>query len=168
MAIDRSLLGVAGEFAVAAELCRRSIYAQLTFGYQKRMDLLMVSETGTLSRVEVKAKQGREWPNCQGISAQDSLIVFVDFAGKEDTERPDFYVLTAREWHAVATAARDRYLAKHPERRAEVTEGGVLVLLDEVNAAGIPYRGVGVRPEHIPGHREAWDKFTDLAGGQMP
>lgn len=38
--IDRTLLGVAGEFSVATELCRRNIYAQPTFGNQKRVDLL--------------------------------------------------------------------------------------------------------------------------------
>ena len=32
MKIEKSILGVAGEFAVAAELCRRNIYAQLTLG----------------------------------------------------------------------------------------------------------------------------------------
>lgn len=86
MAIDKSILGVAGEFAVAAELCRRGIYAQLTLGHRKRTDLLVVSETGRMYRIEVKAKQGRDWPNCRGISGQDSFLVFVDSAGKQDTE----------------------------------------------------------------------------------
>ena len=43
MKIDKSILGVAGEFAVASELCKRNIYAQLTLGNQKRVDLLVFS-----------------------------------------------------------------------------------------------------------------------------
>ena len=30
--IDREEISLAGEFAVASELCKRGIYAQLTFG----------------------------------------------------------------------------------------------------------------------------------------
>jgi hypothetical protein len=43
---EKSVLGVAGEFAVTSELCRRNIYAQLTLGNQKRIDLLTMSREG--------------------------------------------------------------------------------------------------------------------------
>ena len=39
--IDKTILGVAGEYYVAAELGRRNVYAQLTLGNQKRVDLLI-------------------------------------------------------------------------------------------------------------------------------
>ena len=165
MAIDKSILGIAGEFAVAAELCRRNIYAQLTLGHQKRTDLLVFRETGRIYRIEVKAKQGRDWPNCKGIWDRESFIVFVDFAGKKDIERPDFYILTAQDWNAVVVSEMKRYLEKHPDRHAEITEQNVLVLLDEVNASGKAYQGTGVRPEYIQDHREAWCKINQLAGG---
>ena len=32
MTISRECIGLAAEFAVASELCKRGIYAQLTFG----------------------------------------------------------------------------------------------------------------------------------------
>jgi len=57
--ISKETLGVAGEFAVAAELCRRNIYAQPTFGHQKRMDLLAFAG-GKMLRIEVKAKQDED------------------------------------------------------------------------------------------------------------
>ena len=160
--IESSVLGVAGEFAVAAELCRRDVYAQLTLGHRKRTDLLVDGKKG-MYRIEVKAKQGRDWPNCRGISSEDSFLVFVDFARKRDEERPDFYILTAPEWLAYVRAEVDRYRAKHPDRRADIADG-VVVLLDEVNKYGKPYQGCGVRPEQIQSHREAWNKIIRVAG----
>jgi hypothetical protein len=38
MKISKSTLGLAADYAVASELCRRNIYAQPTFGHQKRTD----------------------------------------------------------------------------------------------------------------------------------
>jgi len=164
MAIERAILGVAGEFAVAAELCRRNLYAQLTLGHQKRIDLLVVSEAGRMCRIEVKAKQGPEWPNCLGISAPDSFLVFVDFANRMNDQRPDFYVLTAGEWRALVIARMEQYQAQHPDRRVEVTNDAVLVLLDEVGRSGHPYKGMGVYPEKIKAHREAWQKIARALG----
>jgi len=90
MKILRSRLSLAAEFAVASELCRRNIYAQLTLGPQKRTDLLILSTDNKLLRIEVKGKQGREWPNCKGIYGENVCLVFVDFAGKGEYARPDF------------------------------------------------------------------------------
>jgi hypothetical protein len=158
MAIEKTILGVAGEFAVAAELCRRNLYAQLTLGHQKRIDLLVVSEA-RMCRIEVKAKQGREWPNCKGTFGKNSFLVFVDFANRPDDQRPDFYVLTADEWRGLVIAGMEEYQADHPDRRVEVTDDAVLVLHDEVGRYGA-YRGMGVRPEKIKAHQEAWQKIA--------
>lgn len=106
--IDKSILGVAGEFAIAAELCRQNVYAQLTLGHQKRTDLLVAGDDGQLRRVDVEAKQGRVWPNCRGICPGDSVLVFVDVEGRTDTERPVFYILTAQEWRQTASEAVKR------------------------------------------------------------
>jgi len=59
-------LGLAGEYAVASELCRRVVYAQITLGKHKRADLLAETERAMV-RIQAKAKQGREWPGCRGI-----------------------------------------------------------------------------------------------------
>ena len=45
MEIPKDKLSLAGEYAVASELCRRGIYAQLTLGTRKRTDLLVDTET---------------------------------------------------------------------------------------------------------------------------
>lgn len=168
--IDKSTLGVAGEFAVAAELCRRNIYAQLTFGNQKRMDLLAFVSEGAMLRVEVKAKQGRVWPNCRGIHGSGIFLVFVDFADKEATTRPDFYVLSVADWREVATAEIERYKAKHPDRRPPYLreEDNVLVAPDEVNAQGREYQGLGVYPDYLKAHKEAWMKIEEALAKDHP
>ena len=84
--------------------------------------------------------------------------MFVDFCNKSETERPDFYILTAEEWHDVVIKVMSQYKEKHPDRRAEIVDG-VLVLLDEVNRDGKPYRGCGIGIEHVRQHQEKWEKF---------
>jgi len=153
----KQMVGLAAELAVASELCRRDIYAQLTFGHQKRTDLLIYREDGELLRIEVKGKQGRDWPNCKGIYGSNVILVLVDFAGKSELERPDFYILTVEDW--VDFVEEEIEKARGKGKRIEIDERNVPVWLDEVNAQGRPYRGIGVRPEKIQHHREKWDKI---------
>jgi hypothetical protein len=157
--IEKSILSVAGEFAVAAELCRRNIYAQPTFGHQKRMDLLAFGPGRRMLSLEVKSKQGPDWPNCKGIADPDTFLVFVDFEGRHPEERPDFYVLSSSDWRATVEADRSRYTTKHPDRDPPIlTDDNVLRL---VNAQGRVYEGCGVRPEYIRDHKEKWQKIAD-------
>lgn len=151
---------MAPEFAVASELCCRNIYAQLTLGPPKRTDLLIFSTDNKLLRIEVKGKQGREWPNCKGIYGEKVCLVFVDFAGKGEYERPDFYVLTVQDWvHFV-----DGEIAKRPEKQIELDERNVPIWTTELRARGKPQRGIGVRPEQIQHHKERWDKIAQMLG----
>src|SRR5438876_5198991 len=101
MAIARDTLGLAGEFAAASELCRRGVYAQLTLGNRKRTDLLVDADAGTMLRIQVKAKQGREWPGVRGIYGESIALVLVDYERRNPSERPDFYVLFPKDWAAV-------------------------------------------------------------------
>ena len=101
MYVSKEAIGLAGEYAVAAELCRRGIYCQLTLGNHKSTDLLLDTDN-RLSKVSVKTKQRYSWPNVRGIADENTLLVFVDFKGKGMTERPDFYVLNVDDWKKVA------------------------------------------------------------------
>lgn len=158
MPIDKGILGIAGEFAVASELCRRNIYAQLTLGNQKRTDLL-VYKGDSYVRIEVKAKQGREWPNCKGVTG-DAFLVFVDFAQRGEGDRPDFYVLTADHWKSIMVGKRDAYHARYPDRHAEIIDN-CLVFHSEVNKHGKPYKGCGVKPQDLRDHLERWDRVQE-------
>jgi hypothetical protein len=156
--IDKNILGVAGELAVASELCRRNIYAQLTFGNQKRTDLL-VYHPKKYTRIEVKSKQGNDWPNCKGISTSDAVIIFVDYSGKLDTARPDFYVLAYKDWIKLVKVKEKEYRMKHTNRRTEI-KNGCLYLLDELNKnTGKPYAGCTLKPKDMTTYKEKCNKI---------
>lgn len=147
--LARELLGLAGEYAVAAELCRRRAYCQLTLGHHKRTDLLLESEEAML-RIQVKAKQSREWPGVTGLYRSDEFLVLVDFAGKTGGQRPDFYVGNRRDWKALVSAEKRRYPEVTVDRRNRITY-----------ADG--YQGLNIRPEHVATWKDKWDKILSRA-----
>jgi hypothetical protein len=98
VAISKECLGLAAEYAAASELCRRGIYAQLTLGNRKRTDLLVDADAGTMFRIQVKAKQGREWPGVKGVHGESIALILVDYEKKSEAQRPDFYILLPTDW----------------------------------------------------------------------
>jgi hypothetical protein len=150
--INKDILGLAAEFAVASELCRRNIYAQLTLGLRKRTDILVETEVGML-RIQVKAQKGKIWPWCKGIYGKDIFLVFVDFEKKKENERPDFYILTVKDWK--------KLLKKELIQTGKVARGEVTI--DEKN---VPiwedgyHQGWKITPEMIKEHQEKWDKIV--------
>ena len=155
--IERDMLSIAAEFAVASELGRRNIYAQPTFGHLKKTDLLIMGNGGKLLKIEAKGKQGKQWPNCKGIPDNNSVMVLVDFAHKTDKDRPDFYVLTLDDWLAFVK----NLIRKHPGKRIELDSENVPVWNDQVKG-GKPYRGTGIDVSDVAQHKEKWEKITKL------
>ncbi|MDW8008468.1 MAG: hypothetical protein RMK67_02755 [Chloroflexota bacterium] len=149
--VEKENLGMAGEYAVASELCRRNLHAQVTLGKRKRTDILVYNpDTRKWLRVEVKTKQKREWPGITGINDDHTALVFVDYQNKGENERPDFYILTREDWHDFVTA----HVLPRPGL-AHLEQGYIPVWKDG-------YRGTGVRPDQIGDHREKWDKIVRL------
>ncbi len=148
--MDKDILGLAAEYAVASELCRRNIYAQLTLGLRRRTDILVETERGML-RIQVKGKQGKVWPGCKGIYGSDIVLVFVDFENKGENERPDFYVLTVKDWEAL--------INEHLISKGLVKNGHVTI--DEKNMPTWKegYQGMAVKPDMIKEYMEQWDKI---------
>jgi hypothetical protein len=159
MPISRECLGLAGEFAVASELCRRNIYAQLTFGNKKRTDILIMSENENFMRIEVKAKQKAKWPNCKGIYGNNVFLVFVDFAKKKGEERPDFYIMNSEDWRHFVENEIEKIKQKKPGENIEMNSENVPVWRNQINKYKKPYMGIGVNPKSIQEHREDWDKI---------
>ncbi len=155
--MDKDKVGLAAEFAVASELFRRNIYAQLTLGHQKQTDLLIFDENNELLRIEVKGKQVKNWPNCTGIYGKNVVLVLVDFEDKGDMQRPDFYILTEGDWLDYVKTEIKRLAEKG--KRIELDHKNVPVFIDEKNKQGNPYRGMGVDPSKISFHKERWDKI---------
>lgn len=157
MKISKSILGVTGEYYVAAELGKRNVYAQLTLGNQKKADLLIFSEENDkILKIEVKNKQGYEWPNCKGIDQKESFLVFVDFKDVNEAGRPDFYILSEKNWRELIEKKQKEYKKKHPNKKT-VIENNVLIFLDQINKQGKPYRGYGIKPTDIGQFKENWN-----------
>lgn len=157
--ILKSTLGLAAEYSVAGELCRRNLYAQLTLGNQKRTDILVFSENEELTRIEVKAKQGREWPNCRGIFGANIFIVFVDFHMKSSASRPDFYILSVADWRRVLKRRITEIQERNPEKVISIDSENVAVFEEQINRHGKPYRGMGIRASDLIRYQEKWDKI---------
>ena len=148
--LEKSLVGLAGEYAVASELCRRGVYAQLTLGNRKKVDLLLDGEQA-IARVEVKTKQGRVWPAVKGIAPTDGLkfLVLVDLHGKEREENPEFYVISRDEW---------RPFLEH--KLQDRIEKGLVVIDDDNVARHIDnFLGVSIKEEEVTRFRNRWDKI---------
>ena len=144
--LTRECLGLAGEYAVASELCRRHMYAQLTLGNHKETDILLETERRML-RIQVKAKQSREWPSISGLHRSDDFLVLVDFEGKGDTDRPDFYVLGLEGWKALVHAEQQRQpsIAVDDQWRVTWPDG---------------WKGLNVMPGNVNAAKEQWGRIS--------
>jgi hypothetical protein len=149
--LTKELLGLAGEYAVASELCRRGLYAQLTLGHHKQTDVLVETEQRVL-RLSIKAKQVNEWPSVSGLYRPDDFLVLVDFEGKAVTDRPDFYVLGLEDWLQMVAEERKR------EPR---------ILVDDENRITWPdgWRGVNIRVDRVLHAKEQWHKIDEHVAG---
>ena len=59
--ISKEILGLAGEYAIASEICRRGFFAQIAYGRWKNVDVLAANPDNSKTvLVEVKTKQDRE------------------------------------------------------------------------------------------------------------
>ena len=146
MRMTKEHVSLAGEYAVAAELCRRGVYAQLTLGHHKRTDLLVEAGT-TMLAISVKAKQRNDWPHVAQVLRPDEYLVLVDFQHKEDTERPDFYVLNSDDWDKLL----DDFVQGAKNAKRDPTYG--VVFSDG-------WKGVNVKQKMVVESRERWDKIS--------
>ena len=150
--IDKHTLGLAAEFAVASELCKRNIYAQLTLGPHKRTDILVETDDKLL-RIQVKAKQGTEWPGVKGVEGEDILIL-VDFAKKAELERPDFFILSSTDWKNLLNKILKEY----------IDDGSVKIDEKVVPIWSDGYKGTGLKPKVLEKYHERWDKILKRLG----
>jgi hypothetical protein len=116
---------------------------------------------GKFLKIEVKAKQTPTWGHIKGLSAADAFLVFVDFADRDHAQRPDFFILSAADWRAVAMNKLKEYRRNHPDRKTYLDADNCLVFPEERNKYGNPFRGCDVRIAAIEAHREAWQKIVD-------
>lgn len=149
--MNRDNLSMAGEYATASEVCRHDFYAQITLGHLKRTDILVYNpENQKEVKIEVKAKQERMWPHVKGISGESALLIFVDFKGKSETDRPDFYILNSKDWQDYLDAN-----VRGAEDLRELIDNTTPVWEDKTI-------GQGVEVNEILAYKEKWEKLAAL------
>jgi hypothetical protein len=153
MKLEKETIGLAGEYAVASEFCKRGFYAQLTLGHHKKTDLLLEG-SGRLFRASVKSKQGNEWPNVRGIWEEDDLIVLVDFKDKKLLDRPDYFVLTVADWKKVT-----KKLIKRKAQGVKIDETNTLYW-DPSKGYPKGWRGCSVSVEDVREYKDCWPKAS--------
>lgn len=126
-------------------------YAQLTFGNQKRVDILVLNAENTkMIKIEVKSKQKTDFPFCKGIKGDNSFLVFADFEGKELSGHPDFYVLNEKNW---VDLVKERIL-EFPYKEIKMDEENCPVWTHK--STGSPHSGMRITPKHIRAY-QSWD-----------
>jgi hypothetical protein len=131
----------------------------------KGTELLVFGRNGGSERpirIEAKGKQSKQWPNCKGIGDHNSILVLVDFAGKAETGRPDFYILTADDWIGFVK----KEIQGRPDKKIILDSDNCPIWTTQVKA-GNPYRGIGVEVRNVVQHKEAWSKIAETANREI-
>jgi len=152
--MDKELVGLAGEYAVASELCRLGFYCQLTLGNRKKTDLL-VDSGSNLFRVSVKSKQKQSWPSVKGIWQSGDLLVFVDYKDKSIGVRPEFYVLDVSLWKKVIK----KKIKELEDPRVCIDGENTLYWPGEEGGKNV-WTGCSVSVSDVVEYRENWSVIT--------
>jgi predicted AAA+ superfamily ATPase len=96
--MERQIVGLAGEYFVAAELLKRNYQVSMTIGNAKAIDILAKHEkTGRLLQIQVKTLKKK--PNCFTLHTEKietEAFYFFVYLNPEGAE-PDYYILKGEE-----------------------------------------------------------------------
>jgi len=164
MGVSKNILSLAGEYAVASELCKRGLYAQLTLGNYKSTDIVVFDENHKkYVRIEVKSQQTGTWSNIKGIKGDNIILICVDFSGKTEIERPDFYILNDSDWIEFVKSkySKELSLGDDEKRKLIIDENYIPCWINQKSGKSF-FKGIDFRPKEILQHKERWDKIFAL------
>ena len=156
--ISKDLLHLAGEYRVCSELLKRNVFATITYGNRKAVDVFAIGDRGNKAiRIEVKTSQHNKFVTSisqKGLAkspdAPDFWVLCQMRPDDEGLVRERFFVLSnteiCREQHRINRAYADRYKKKHG--KPPVPGGGV----------------DNVRLEYVEEYEDAWDKIVRAIG----
>jgi hypothetical protein len=145
---DNKLVGAAGEYLVAAELCRRGLIATTFTGNVPFYDVIASDERGRHVSIQVKASRSGSWQfgdvskffdvTFQGQKqrtgkpkaspVQRLLVVFV-VVGASGNDK--FYIMSWEELRDMLRDGHKRYIAKHQGVRPKKWDSLHAALLEE-------------------------------------
>jgi hypothetical protein len=114
MKIPSVLVGVAGEYFVAAELSHRGYIASITLRNTRGIDIIATNQKATRSvTIQCKTKQvaRRTWPlnvKNESFMADGHFYVFVAFHGVG--QRPSYHIVPSRVVAKYVTTTHQRFL----------------------------------------------------------
>jgi len=127
----------AGQFYVAAELCKREFLVSFTLGNAKETDLMVKSPKGRAFRVEVKTLRTESfWRYSQRDASEDLFYIFVIL--NKIKQKPKFRILTSKE----ARSEWDKYYEqyKHKKPSAKCTDYGLGASYPSIRKYGANWR----------------------------
>jgi hypothetical protein len=110
------LVGVSGEYFVAAELSRRGYIASITLRNTQGIDILAANADATRSvGIQVKTNRGKkkDWmlnQKAEGYQSKTLFYVFVNLKGSN--QLPDYHVVPSKD-------VADHVTQTHQEQRAD-------------------------------------------------
>jgi hypothetical protein len=122
--LEKGIVGVAGEYFVAAELSRRGYVASITLRNTRGIDVLASSaDASRLVGIQVKCSQNKKksWPmheKHERGASENLFFVFINLKG--EGELPDFHIVPSkavadyiRNDHKQWSAAQNKQGGKH-------------------------------------------------------
>ena len=104
--IDKYHLGMAGEYAVCSELCKREYDASITLGNAKAVDIMVFRPNNSYCRIEVKTSQTTKFVT----------NFFQKYYDKTLNNHPDYWVIV----HIDKDNGQTRYFILTHEELAEI------------------------------------------------
>ena len=142
------LVGAAGEYLVAAELCRRGLIATTFTGNVPHYDIVASDDKGKHVSVQVKASRSGSWQfgdvtrffnvafdgqkqkTGKGkASPVERLVVIFVAVGESGSDR--FYILTWDQLRDILRDGHERYIAKHKGVRPKKWDSLHAAILEE-------------------------------------
>lgn len=115
--LDKQLIGMAGEYLVAANLCLRGYVASLTWKNYPKVDIFAHNPRNN-RQVEIQVKTTRDQDQYfvpEDVNAGDPVFVFVHI----NDNSVQYYVVPAADVGRISANEREEYLQNHHRARAE-------------------------------------------------
>jgi len=116
------LIGVSGEYFVAAELSRRGYVASVTLRNTRGIDILASNEEGSKTvNIQVKTKRFKvkDWMmNKKAESIKDKNMFYVFVSLNEEDKKPDYYICPSSDVARYVTRRHKKWL-KTPGRSGQ-------------------------------------------------
>jgi hypothetical protein len=170
--IPTYLLNLAGEYRVCSELNKRGVFATVTYGTRKGVDLYAISDRKTRAlKIEVKTSQkgnfvtslsqkcGDDDPNSERFwerraaddESPDFWVLFQIKVGDNSSFAERFFVLSHKEICAAQEKRNKAYAVKYLDRHGKMPDFSTGV--DNVLIADVEK------------HENDWQKIIDALGG---